>query len=158
MRSRFSYITLYSAICASGCSSHLWTALFLQLVQQLGRRLLAISLRVVPRPAPQILASLLESTLGLPPELSVRASRVGGEVEDVTFAAGSDLVGEIAANGSREGANHMVDGAALTGAKVPGADTGVIGAQVVEGLQVAIGKVEDVDVVANGGSVVRVVI
>lgn len=157
-QSRFSYITLYSAICASGCASYLWTALILQLVQQLGRRLLAISLRVVPRPAPEILASLLEGALGLPPELGVRARRVGREVEDVAVAAGRHLVGEIAANGSREGANHVVDSAALTGAKVPGTDAGVICAQVVEGLQVAVGKVEDVDVVANRGSVVRVII
>lgn len=132
--------------------------LLLQLVQQLGRRLLAVSLRVVPRPAPKILASLLEGALGLPAELGVCSGRVGREVEDVAVAARSNLVGELAADGSREGADHLVDGATLAGAQVPGADAGVVCAQVVEGLQVAVGKVEDVDVVANRGSVAGVVV
>ena len=71
---------------------------------------------------------------------------------------GGNLVGKFAAGGGGEGVDHLVHGAALSGAQVPGADTGVVGTEVVEGLEVAVGKVQDVDVVTDGGSVVGVVV
>jgi hypothetical protein len=132
--------------------------LFLQLIQQLSRRLLPVSLRVVLGPQPQILASLLEGALGLPAELLVGTGRVGSQIENVTGAAGSDLVGQVAADGLGKGADHLVDGAAAACAEVPGADAGVVGAEVVEGFEVAVCKVEDVDVVTDGGAVVRGVV
>lgn len=84
--------------------------------------------------------------------------RVGSQIQDVTGTAGSNLVGEIAADSGRESIDHLVDGAALAGTQVPGTDTGVIGAEVVEGLEMTICKVEDVDVVTDGGSVARLVV
>lgn len=48
----------------------------------------------------------------------------------------------------------MEHGAAFAGAEVPGAHARVVCAQVVEGFEVAVGEVEDVDVVADGGAVV----
>lgn len=84
--------------------------------------------------------------------------RVGSQVQDVTGTAGSNLVGEVAADSGGESIDHLVDGAALAGTQVPGTDTGVVGAEVVEGLEVAVGKVEDVDVVTDGGSVARLVV
>lgn len=114
---------------------------------------MAVPLGVVPRPAPEVLAGLLEGALGLPAELGVGARGVGRQVEHVSGAAGGHLVGEVAADGGGEGTDHLVDGAALAGSQVPGADTGVVGAQVVEGLQVAVGKIQDVDVVTDGGAV-----
>lgn len=117
-----------------------------------------VSLGVVLSPEPEILAGLLEGTLGLPAELLVGTSRVGGEVENVTGSAGSDFVGEVAADGLGEGADHLVNGAAAAGTKVPGAHTGVVGAEVVEGLEVAVCEVKNVDVVSDSGSVVRGVV
>lgn len=115
-------------------------------------------MRVVLGPAPQVLAGILESELGTPAELGVGAGGVGGKVEDVACTARSDLVGQVAADGGGEGLDHLVDGAALAGAKVPGADTGVLLAEVVERCEVAVGEVEDVDVVADGGAVLGVVV
>lgn len=130
----------------------------LKLVDELLRRLLPVALRVVLCPAPQILASILKSVLSTPAELGVGAGGVGGEVEDVACAARSDFVRKVAADGGGEGLDHLVDGAALAGAQVPGADTGVVLAEVVEGCEVAVGEVEDVDVVADGGTVLGVVV
>ena len=126
----------------------------LELLQQLRRRILSVSLGVVLRPPPEILARIDQRALRLPAQLLVRASRVGGQVEHIAVAARSDFVRQIAAHGGAEGLDHLEDCAALAGAQVPGAHARVVGAQVVEGLEVAIGEVEDVDVVADGGAVV----
>lgn len=115
-------------------------------------------MRVVLSPAPQILAGVLESVLGTPAKLGVGASGVGSKVEDVTCTARSDLVGQIAADGGGEGLDHLVHGAALARAQVPGADTGVVLAKVVKRCEVAIGEIEDVDVVANGGAILGIVV
>ena len=130
----------------------------LELIDELLGRLLPVALRVVLGPAPQVLARVLERELGTPAELGVGTGGVGGEVEDVAGAAGGDFVGEVAADGGREGLDHLVDGAALAGAQVPGADAGVVLAEVVESGKVAVGEVEDVDVVADGGTVLGVVV
>lgn len=130
----------------------------LELLNKLLRRLLPVTLRVVLSPAPQILASILKSELGTPAELGVGTGSVSGKVEDIACTAGSDFVGKVAADGGGEGLDHLVDGAALAGAQVPGADAGVVLAEVVEGCEVAVGEVEDVDVVADGGAVLGVVV
>lgn len=134
------------------------TDLLLQLSQQLSRGLLTVALGVVLSPEPQVLAGVLESELGGPAELLVGASGVGRQVEDITSTARSNLVGKLAASGGREGADHLVDGAALAGTQVPGANTGVVGAEVVQGLQMAVSQVENVDVVTDGSAVVRGVV
>ena len=69
--------------------------LLLKRSKELRRGLLAVTLGVVLSPAPEILASLLEGTLSLPAELSVGAGRVGSEVQDITSATGSNLVGLV---------------------------------------------------------------
>ena len=130
----------------------------LELLKELLGRVLPVALRVVLGPAPQVLARILERALGTPAELGVGAGGVGGEVEDVACAAGRDFVGQVAADGGREGLDHLVDGATLAGAQVPGADAGVVLAQVVEGGEVAVGEVEDVDVIADGSAVLGVVV
>lgn len=117
-----------------------------------------VSLGVVLSPEPEILAGLLEGTLGLPAKLLVGTSRVGGEVENVAGTARGDFVGEVAADGLGEGTDHLVDSAATAGTKIPGAHTGVVGAEVVEGLEVAVCEVKNVNVVADSGSVVRSVV
>lgn len=130
----------------------------LQLINELLRRLLPVALRVVLGPTPQVLAGVLKGVLGAPAKLRVGAGGVGGKVEDVASAARGDLVREIAADGVGEGFDHFVDGAALAGTKVPGADAGVVLAEVVQGCKMAVGEIEDVDVVADGGSVLGVVV
>lgn len=117
-----------------------------------------VTLGVVLSPAPEILAGLLEGTLGLPAQLAVGAGGVGSEVEDVTCTARGDFVGHVSADGLGESTDHLVDGAAAAGAEVPGAHAGVVGAEVVEGLEVAVCQVKNVDVVADGGTVARVVV
>lgn len=126
----------------------------LELLQKFRRGLLSVSLGVVLGPPPEILARILERPLGLPAQLAVGAGRVGGEVEDVTGTAGRNHVGEIAADSGTKGLDHLEDSAALAGSEVPGAHAGVVLAEVVEGLEVAVGEVEDVDVVADSSAVV----
>lgn len=125
----------------------------LNLLHKFLRRLLTVALRVVLSPAPEVGASILKSELGTPAELLVGAGGVGGEVEDVAGAARRDLVGQVAADRCAEGLDHIVDGAALAGAEVPGAHAGLLLAEVVERDEVAVGQVQDVDVVADGGAV-----
>lgn len=136
--------------------------LFLQLRHQLRRRILPIPLRVILRPEPQIRARILQRPLRLPVEFLVGTRRVGGEVEHVAVATGRDFVGERLADGRGEGVDHLVDGAAAAGSQVPGAYARVLGAEVVEGFQVAVCEVEDVDVVSDccavAGGVVWVVL
>ncbi len=52
-----------------------------------------------------------------------------------------------------EGVDHLEHGAAASGSEVPGADAGVGFAEVVESREMAVGEIDDVDVVANGGTV-----
>jgi hypothetical protein len=70
----------------------------------------------------------------------------------------SSVLARVAADGGRKGLDHLVDGAALAGAQVPGADAGVLLAEVVKGGEVAVGEVEDVDVIADRGAVLGVVV
>lgn len=121
--------------------------------QQLRRRLLSVSLGVVADPPPEVLAGLLHGELSLPLELLVGQLGVGSQVQDVTRSAGNDLVLQVAADDVAKSLDDLKDGAASAGAQVPGLDTGLLGAEVVEGLQVASSKIHDVDVVSDGGSV-----
>lgn len=126
--------------------------------QQLRRRLLAVSLRVIVNPSPQILTSLLHRQLRLPVQLLVCQCRVRCEVEHVTRSPGADLVWEIATNNLAEGIDDIIDGAAATGAEVPCLDTRLVLAEVVQSLEVALGKIDNVDVITNGGTVLGVVV
>ncbi|KKA16118.1 hypothetical protein T310_10316, partial [Rasamsonia emersonii CBS 393.64] len=106
--------------------------LLLQRLKQLGRRLLSVSLRVVPRPAPEVLTRLFERPLGLPAQLLVRPRRVRRQVQHVTRTARSNLVWQVTAHRGREGADHLVDSAATASTQVPGANTRLVRTQVVE--------------------------
>lgn len=130
----------------------------LQLLQQLSRRLLPITLRVILGPPPQIVTGINQRPLRNPSQLLIGTGRVAGQVQHVPVTAGRDFVWEIAANGVAKCLHHLEDGASLAGSEVPCADTGLLLAEVVEGLQVAGCKVEDVDVIADGGSVVGFVV
>lgn len=132
--------------------------LLLQLLEQLSRGLLSVTLGVVLSPAPQILAGLLKRQLSLPTQLSVGASGVRSQVKDIASTARSNLVRKVTANSGGECADHLVDSAASAGTQVPSANTGVVRAQVVQGLQVTVCQVEDVDVVADGGTIVGSVV
>lgn len=132
--------------------------LLLESSEELSRGLLAVTLGVVLGPEPKVLAGLLEGTLGGPAELGGSAVGVGSQVQNVTGTTGGNLVGEVTADSGGEGADHLVDGAALAGTQVPGTDTGVVGTKVVQGLQVTVSQVENVDVVTDGSAVVGVVV
>lgn len=121
--------------------------------QQLRRRLLSVSLGVVADPSPKVLTSLLHGELSLPLQLLVGQLGVGSQVQDITGSASDDLVLQVAADDVAESLDDLEDGAASAGAQVPGLDTGLLGAEVVEGLQVASSKIHHVDVVSDGGSV-----
>mgnify|MGYP006976761522 CR=1 FL=1 len=126
--------------------------------QQLGRRFLPVALRVVLDPAPQIRASILERASRLPLQLLIGQGGIGGQVQDVAVPPADNFIGEIAADNLAEGLDHFEDSAATAGTQVPGADTRLVLSQVVESGQVAVGKVEDVDVITNRSAVARGVV
>ena len=129
-----------------------------RLLQQFLRRTLPVALGIVLGPAPQVLARLLDAALRLPAQLLIRARRVRRQVQDIARATRHHLVRQVAAHRFPKRLDHVEDRRALAGAEVPGAHARVVRAQVVERDEVALGQVEDVDVVADGGAVVRVVI
>lgn len=94
----------------------------------------------------------------LPAELRVGPRRVGCEVQHVARAARRNLVRHVPADGVRKCPDHLVHCAALASAQVPGAHPGVVGEEVVQGFEVAVGEVQNVDVVADSGAVARVVV
>lgn len=102
---------------------------------------------------PEVVAGFLHGELGLPLQLGVGEGRVGGEIEDVTLSSRGDLVGKITADNLAESLDDLEDGAASARAQVPGLDTGLLLAEVVQSDKMASGKVDDVDVVSNGGAV-----
>jgi hypothetical protein len=63
------------------------------------------------------------------------------------------LVGQILPGSFAEGLDHLEHGGPASGTEVPGFNTGILVTQVVERDEVAVGEVEDVDVVANGGAI-----
>lgn len=126
--------------------------------QQLRRWLLSVSLGVVVDPPPEVLAGLLHGELGLPVQFGVGQSRVGSQIQDIAGSAGNDLVLQIATNDGAKCLDDLKDSAATAGTQVPGLDTRLVSAEVVEGDQVASSKVNNVNVVSDGGSVARGVV
>lgn len=117
-----------------------------------------VSLRVVLRPEPEILARLFEGPLSLPAKLLISSGRIGSQVEHVTVTTGSNFVREIPADSSREGMDHLEDSASPAGSEVPGADTRVVSAEVVESFKVTIRQVKDVNIISDSRAVVGGVI
>jgi len=122
------------------------------------RRRLPISIRVVLRPLPQTLTFIRQRPRRFPAQLLLCPINLRRQVEHISCASLDDLVRKLAANGFVEGGDHLEDGGANAGAEVPGAHTGVDSAEVVEGCQVAGGQIFDVEVVADGGAVLGVVV
>ena len=129
------------------------THLFLELVNELLGRLLAVALRVVLGPTPEISAGLFHSVLSLPSQLGVGSSGVGGKVEDIASSSVNNLIWQVTTDSLGEGLDNLKHGAALAGPQVPGTDTRAMLTQVVEGDQVTLGEIQNVDVVPDGGSV-----
>ena len=126
--------------------------------QQLRWRLLAVALGVVVHPSPQVLTRLLHGKLRLPVQLLVRQRGVGCQIENIALSTRLDLVGQVPANNLAESLDHLENGAAAARAQVPRLDTGLVLAEVVEGDEVTVGKIDDVDVIANGSSVAGCVV
>lgn len=105
-----------------------------------------------------MLTRILQRQLRFPPQLGIRASRVSREIKHVARAAVYDFVVQVAAHDGAKGLDHLEDGGAAAGTEVPSAHAGVGGAEVVEGCEVAVGEVDNVDVVADAGAVAGVVV
>lgn len=124
------------------------------MVQQFSGGVLAVTLRIVLRPPPQVIASIFQGTLSLPSQLIVCAGGIASEVKDIAITTANNLVWQVPTHGVAESFDHVEYSATFTGSKVPGADTRVLCAKVVEGLEMAGSKVENVDVVTNSGTIV----
>lgn len=113
---------------------------------------------VILDPSPEILAGLLHGEFGLPVEFLVGQSRVGGKIQDIPLSTSDNLILQVASDNGTESLDHLEYGAAAARAKVPGLDARLFFAQVVESDKVASSEVEDVDVIADGGAVGRLVV
>lgn len=102
---------------------------------------------------PQVLASVLERSFRLPPELLVRPSRVRRQIQNVAWSSTDHLEGQVPPDGRAERFDHVEHGAALSCAQVPGSHAGMMVAEVFQRDEVALGKVKNVDVVADGSAV-----
>lgn len=114
---------------------------------------MSVTLGVVLDPAPEVVTGLLHGELRLPVKLLVGQGGVRGKIEDIALSSGVDLVGEVTADDLAEGLDNLKHGAATAGTQVPGLDTGLVLAEVVESDEVTTGKIDNVDVVADGGAV-----
>ena len=127
-------------------------------LHQLFRRLPTITLRVVFDPPPQICTGLLHGMLCLPLELLVGMRRIRRKVKHVALAAFDNLVSQLAANNRAKSIDDLKDGAATARAEVPGFDSGLVVAEVVESNQMTLGEILDVNVIADSGAIARRVI
>lgn len=116
---------------------------------------LVVALGVVLSPPPQVSTGILECKFRLPLQLCVGQRRVRSKVEDVALPTLDDLVGKIATDDFAERLHHVENGGTLASAEIPGFDAGLVFTQVIEGNKVAFGQIEDVYVVADGGSILR---
>lgn len=132
--------------------------LALKRLEELLGRLLSVSLRIVLRPSPKVRTGVFKGKLGFPPQLLVCSSWVCGQIEDVASSSADDLVWQVTTHGVAKSLDHVENGAALAGTEVPGADTGVLGAEVVQGDEMAFCQIQDMNVVANGGAVLGLVV
>lgn len=71
---------------------------------------------------------------------------------------GDYFVREIMVDDFVEGFDYFEDGVVMIGVEVLGFDIGFVFMKVVEGDEVIFGKIEDVDVIVDGGIVVGVVV
>jgi hypothetical protein len=110
---------------------------------------LAVSLGVIAYPSPQVIASILQSKLGLPAQFLIGTSRVGGQVKDIARSSPDHLVLEWAADYLAEGVDHLEYSAPTAGSKVPCSDTGLLLSEVIQSGKMAFGKVNDVDVITD---------
>jgi hypothetical protein len=96
--------------------------------------------------------------LSLPTEFGVGQARVGGEIQDITITARSNLVGKATANGMTEGLDHVKNSRTLAGPKIPGLDTRLLLTKIVESDQVSLGKIQNMDVVTDGCTILGFVV
>ena len=132
--------------------------LCLDRLDQLGGRILSVSLGVVLNPPPEVSAGIFHAELRLPLQLLVGTRGVRREVEDIASSPWDDLVSQLTARRAAEGLNYLEDGAAAAGAEVPLPHAGLVLPEVVECHQVAPREIENVDVVTDGGAVPRGVV
>lgn len=125
--------------------------------------LLAVALRVVALPSPEVLSHVVQVFGCLESEFLLGQSRVSGQVRNVTGPPADDRVGELVSGNLFHSIDHVEYGHTDTLSEVVGAVLALglclaLGKDVVpvEGLnsvEVASGEVLNVDVVANAGSV-----
>src|SRR3954466_2969502 len=105
-----------------------------------------VTVRVLRRPTPAVLAHLVDGATGGPAQLALGLCGVGVRLGDVPGTPGGDLVGQVLAASPGEGVDHLLDRRRPAGAEVPGRHGFVCGSELLEGGDVAGGEVLDVEV------------
>lgn len=124
-----------------------------RLVHKLFWCLLSVALRVVLSPSPKVAARIFERELGLPLKFLVGSGWVCCQVQNITGSTVDHLVWKIAPDSVRESLDHLEDGRASASTKIPCAHAGLVLAKVVERLEMALGEINDVNVVADCSTV-----
>lgn len=119
---------------------------------------MSVTLRVVGHPPPQILACILHRELCLPVQFLVGPIGVGSQIQNITLSSRNHVVRHVSTDNLAECIDNLEDGAATTGTQVPSLDARLLLAEVVQSSEVTLGKVNDVDVIANGCTVSRRVV
>lgn len=108
---------------------------------------------VVALPPPKIRTHLVQCLLGLPVQLLVCKAGVGRQVGHIAGATLRDDVGQVAAHGLGEGPDHVKDRVAGAGAQVVGQAVkvarGRFSVHLVQGGNVALGEIDDMEVVTK---------
>ncbi len=116
-------------------------------------RVLAVSLRVIANPSPEILTRVLKSELSLPRQLLVRTCWVGSQIQHITCSSRYHFVFQGVPDDLLEGVDHLEDCTATARAQVPGSNAGVGFAEVVKSCEMAFCEIDDVDIITDCGSV-----
>ena len=96
--------------------------------------------------------------MSLPTEFGVGQGWVGGEIQDIAITARSNLVRKVTTNGMTEGLDHVKNSRALAGSQIPGLDTRLLLTKIVESDQVTLGKIQNMDVVTDGCTVLGFIV
>lgn len=108
-------------------------------------------------PTPGAAAHVVDGFFGGPAQYFCSLVGLGVATGNVSTATGHDLVRNILAAGLGEGLDHFKDAAALAGTQVNGMPTRMVLCKL-QGCQVAIHQVHDVDIVTDAGAIRGVVV
>ena len=94
----------------------------------------------------------------MPSKLLVSTGRFRGEVKDVSGSTTDNLVGELPTDDGTEGCNHVDDCRAVACSKIPRSYARLDAQETVDGGEMAGCEIDNVDIIADGCAILRIVV